>query len=145
MAHDPGDLGDLGDRLRARGLRLTPQRERVVRAVAGLGHGTAEEVLAAVNADGGRPVPPSTVYRCLEALEASGAVRHTHLDHRSPSYQLVDHDSHVHLVCRHCGRVGEVDLAVLDGLQATIEGASGFEADLTHMAIHGRCSACRTS
>lgn len=126
-------------------MRVTGQRERVLRAVAELGHGTPEELLAAVNADGGSPLPSSTVYRALEALEEAGAVRHTHLDHRSPSYQLDTHSDHLHLKCRECGRLGEVSVSVLGGVAEAIERASGYQVDLTHIAVHGRCPQCRTS
>ncbi len=139
------DLERLRTRLRSAGLRVTGQRERILVAVAGLGHGTPEEILAAVHADGGSALPSSTVYRALEALEAAGAVRHTHLDQRSPSYQLDTHDDHVHLRCRECGGLGEVPIEVLDGVAEAIELRSGYQVDLTHIAIHGRCPQCRTS
>ena len=45
---DAGD--DLGARLRKSGLRLTPQRQLILRAVEELGHSTPDEVLARVRA-----------------------------------------------------------------------------------------------
>lgn len=136
-------MDELGTLLRARGMRLTRQRERVVRAVSALEHATPEEVLTAVGADGGPDMPASTVYRCLEALEESGVIRHTHLDHRSPSYQLADHDDHIHLVCDACGRVEEAAAAIAGPLADTILAGQGFAVDLTHAALHGRCARCR--
>jgi Fur family ferric uptake transcriptional regulator len=126
-------------------MRVTGQRERILVAVAGLGHGTPEEILAVVNGDGGSVLPSSTIYRALDALEDAGAVRHTHIDPRSPSYQLDTHDDHVHLRCSTCGRLGEVPVSVLDGVAEAIEGQSGYQVDLTHIALHGRCPQCRTS
>ena len=49
-----GVVSDLGERLRARGKRLTSQRERVLAAVGRLGHATPDEIVDAVAADGGR-------------------------------------------------------------------------------------------
>ena len=99
-----GGVSDLGERLRARGKRMTPQRERVLAAVGRLGHATPDEIVAAV-APTAAPRPASTVYRALEALRSSALVGHTHLDHRAPTYHLAEHADHLHLVCRGCGWV----------------------------------------
>ncbi|WP_370891946.1 Fur family transcriptional regulator [Janibacter sp. GXQ6167] len=137
------DLGaDVGDRLRRRGMRMTDQRRRVINALAGHAHRTPEELTAAVAEDGGAPLPPSTVYRTLEALEQIGVVRHTHLDHGAPTYHLEDHDGHLHLVCRRCGAVLEVPASHAGSFVEQISAQTGFMADPTHMAIHGRCATC---
>src|SRR4051812_17748339 len=102
-----GVVSDLGERLRARGKRLTSQRERVLGALGSLGHATPDEIVDAVAGDGGDAVPASTVYRALEALQELGLVGHTHVDHRAPSYHLAEHATHLHVVCRGCGWVGE--------------------------------------
>jgi Fur family ferric uptake transcriptional regulator len=133
---------DIGARVRARGGRMTSQRQRVLDAVAQLAHATPEDVVAEVAADGGPPLSASTVYRALQALESLGAVTHTHLDHHAPSYHLAEHADHIHLVCRVCGRVDQCDRGLADGFAGNVLTATGFEADVTHMAIHGRCRAC---
>jgi Fur family ferric uptake transcriptional regulator len=136
---------DVGDQLRAQGRRMTPQRQRVLDAVVRLGHATPEDVVEQVAGDGGPALATSTVYRALEALESLGIVGHTHLDHRAPSYHLADHADHIHLVCRACGRVEECRTELAEGFVGNVLASSGFVADVTHMAIHGRCSACATS
>src|ERR1700709_2266425 len=90
--------------LRARGYRLTPQRQLVLEAVGELGHGTPEEIVTAVRRTAAG-VNISTVYRTLELLEEIGMVRHTHLGHGAPTYSVATDDDHVHLVCRDCGGV----------------------------------------
>ena len=62
-------MTDLGAALRARGMRLTPQRRRIVAALTELEHGTPDAVAARVAADGGPALPLSTIYRGLDALE----------------------------------------------------------------------------
>ena len=123
---------------------MTPQRQRVLDAVARLGHATPEDVVAVVAGDGGQALAPSTVYRALEALESLGIVGHTHLDHRAPSYHLADHADHIHLVCRACGTVQEAPRTYAEGFAGNVLAGSGFVADVTHMAIHGECSTCAT-
>ena len=136
-------MSDLGERLRARGKRLTSQRERVLAAVGRLGHATPEQVAESVAADGGGALPVSTVYRSLDALQELGLVGHTHVDHRTPSYHLAEHATHLHVVCRGCGWVGEVPLGAADELVARIEDRLGFAADASHAAVHGLCRTCR--
>ena len=94
--------------------------------------------------DGEAPLALSTVYRSLEALQALGVLTHTHVDSRVPSYHLVSHATHIHLVCRGCGWVGEVPAGEGGALVARIDTLAGFRADLTHSALHGLCAACAT-
>lgn len=136
-------MSDLGPRLRARGKRLTSQRERVLAAVGRLGHATPDEIAAAVAGDGGPALPASTVYRSLDALQELDLVGHTHVDHRTPSYHLAEHATHVHVVCRRCGWVGEVPVSAADELVSRVDEALGFAADVTHAAVHGLCRTCR--
>jgi len=121
---------------------MTPQRQRVLTAVAGAGHATPDQVVELVGSDGGPGLAPSTVYRALEALESLGVVAHTHLDHRAPSYHLADHATHIHLVCRRCGRVDECPESLAGDFVGNVLAANGFVADVTHMAVHGECAAC---
>ena len=136
-------MTDLGAALRARGMRLTPQRRRIVAALTELEHGTPDAIAARVAADGGPALPLSTIYRGLDALEELGIVSHTHLDHRAPTYHLADHATHIHLVCLGCGVVSEAPIAMAVEFAGNVRAATGFDPDVTHMAIHGHCAACR--
>jgi Fur family ferric uptake transcriptional regulator len=127
--------------LRARGYRLTPQRQLVLEAVGGLGHGTPEEIAAAVR----RTAPAvniSTVYRTLELLEELGLVKHTHLGHGAPTYSVASDDDHVHLVCRDCGAVEEVESSLLEDVVGRLSSERGFTVDVGHFAVFGRCRGC---
>jgi Fur family ferric uptake transcriptional regulator len=129
--------------LKQRGLRMTPQRQLILDAVASMqGHVSAEQVykqIVAVFPD----VNISTVYRTLEVLEELGLVRHTHYHDGVAQFQRTDEAPHHHMVCTRCGRDWELDLDVLRPLAATLRTRYGFEADLAHSAIVGRCSTCR--
>ena len=130
--------------LRRTGRRLTAPRRRLVDALGSLGHATPDQLAAAVAAEG-RPMALSTVYRNLEALTEVGLVAHTHLDHGAPSYHLVDHGVHLHLVCGGCGSVTQADPQHAGALAGNLLRSHGFVADVTHMAIHGRCADCTTT
>ena len=127
--------------LREGGYRLTPQRQLVLEAVAKLEHATPDAIaaevqrtLAAVNL--------STVYRTLDLLEELGLVTHSHLGHASTSYHLTQDADHVHLVCRQCGEVQNVDSHLADAFAGSLKGSFGFVADVHHFAVFGRCAHC---
>ncbi len=127
--------------LRAKGYRLTPQRQLVLEAVGELGHATPEEIAAAVRRTASG-VNISTVYRTLELLEELGLVQHTHLGHGAPTYSVASDDDHVHLVCRDCGGVEEAHSSVVDDVVRRLSAERGFSVDVGHFAVFGRCRAC---
>jgi len=137
-----GNRTVLHDELRAQGYRLTPQRQLVLEAVTALGHGTPEEIAAAVQRTA-RGVNISTVYRTLELLEQLGLVTHTHLGHGAPTYHSADDADHVHLVCRECGVVTETVPDIVAEVVDRLGVEEGFHADVRHLAIFGTCRNCR--
>src|SRR5918912_1285353 len=129
--------------LKQRGLRMTPQRQLILDAVASMhGHVSVEQVYQQVV----RVFPDvniSTVYRTLEVLEDLGVVRHTHFHDGVAQYERTDTGPHHHLVCTRCGADAGLDLFVLQPLADELERRYGFEADLAHTAIVGLCRSCR--
>jgi Fur family ferric uptake transcriptional regulator len=129
------------EELRARGYRVTPQRQLVLEAVTKLEHATPEAICAEVQLTA-RGVNISTIYRTLELLEQLGLVRHTHLGHGAPRYHLAAEAEHVHLVCSQCGRVTEVGPDAVNVLVAALKDTQGFETDVGHLTVFGTCAEC---
>ena len=127
--------------LRARGYRLTPQRQLVLEAVGRLGHCTPEEIATAVRVTASG-VNISTVYRTLELLEELGLVRHTHLGHGAPTYSVAGDDDHVHLVCRDCDGVEEASTELVQDVISRLATDMGFQVDVGHFTLFGRCRSC---
>jgi Fur family ferric uptake transcriptional regulator len=127
--------------LRAQGYRLTPQRELVLEAVRELEHGSPEEILTRVR-QSAKGVNISTVYRTLELLEKLGLVSHTHLGHGAPAYHATTEPDHVHLVCRNCERVTQVEPSVAAGLVDELAARFGFHTDVRHLTVFGTCRDC---
>ncbi|MFT4009918.1 MAG: Fur family transcriptional regulator [Nocardioidaceae bacterium] len=136
-----GRPGDWRGVLRAKGYRLTPQRELVLRAVEHLGHATPDEVLKQVHTES-EAVNLSTVYRNLELLEELGLVRHAHLTDRAPTYHSTSQPQHVHLVCRGCQRVVDAEPDEFDGLAGALRERHGFTPDIGHLTVFGTCGEC---
>jgi Fur family ferric uptake transcriptional regulator len=140
---DPSAQQGWQSTLRAKGYRLTPQRELVLRAVDRLGHATPDEILGAVREES-QAVNISTVYRTLELLEELGLVRHAHITDRAPTYHSAATPEHVHLVCRECKRITEVSPDVIEPMVAAIKTQHGFSTDVGHLTVFGTCESCAT-
>src|SRR5215467_10813528 len=130
------------DTLRASGYRVTPQRQLVLEAVTKLEHATPEEIFADIRQTA-RGVNVSTVYRTLELLEQIGLVTHTHLGHGAPRYHLAAEAQHVHLVCRNCEKVIEIEPAAVAPLVSALAEDYGFQTDVGHLTVFGRCASCQ--
>lgn len=130
------------EELRSRGYRVTPQRQLVLEAVAKLDHATPEEIAASVQ-ETAKGVNISTIYRTLELLDNLGMVTHTHLNHGAPIYHLASDSDHVHLVCQDCGQVFQVAPDIVGPLTTALDECEGFETDVTHLTVFGRCRDCR--
>ena len=132
------------DALRASGYRVTPQRQLVLEAVTRLEHATPEEIYADVRQKA-VGLNLSTVYRTLELLEQVGLIKHTHLGHGANRYHLAADAQHIHLVCRECGTIIQIEPTSVASLVTTLDEQYGFETDVGHLTIFGRCAQCRAS
>jgi Fur family ferric uptake transcriptional regulator len=135
------DFGDVMQLLRARGLRMTPQRRAIVSEVMRT-QGHISPTVVARKVQGEMPgVNASTVYRTLTLLEEVGVLSHSHLE-SGAEYHRAEEAEHVHLTCGNCGRDDPLSLKEARALQDLIRTHHGFVADLTHFAITGRCRDC---
>src|SRR5579859_3166345 len=92
---------------RARGLKLTPQRECIIDVLWGaLDHPSAEAVYA--QARSRMPTMSlKTVYQTLNDLAQMGEVQHLDLGTGASRFDP-NVDVHHHLVCAHCGKVRDL-------------------------------------
>ena len=131
------------EELRSRGYRVTPQRQLVLEAVASLNHATPEEIAARVQQTA-KGVNISTIYRTLELLDSLGLVAHTHLNHGAPTYHLATEAGHVHLVCQDCGKIDQASPETIAPLTGALDDRHGFEVNVSHLTVFGRCQDCRS-
>jgi Fur family ferric uptake transcriptional regulator len=128
--------------LRSRGLRMTPQRRAIVAEImAADGHIAPARVADRVR-ERMPGVNPSTVYRTLAMLEEMGVLSHAHME-SGAEYHRSAEGGHVHLVCSSCGGQDELSAEEGERMKDLINTHHGFEPDLSHFAIAGRCRACQ--
>ena len=132
---------ELSERFRANGLKVTPQREAVFRALQGNErHPTAESVHAAVLAD--RPnVSLRTVYQVLNDLTAMGEINALDLGTGAARFDP-NVDAHHHLVCTECGTVRDV---YLDPLVVPAATDAAFTITSVELVFRGLCATCSPS
>jgi Fur family ferric uptake transcriptional regulator len=132
----------VADRLRASGLRWTPQRRTLIEVLREhKGHVTATELIARCR-QRDATTTPSTVYRTLDMLEELGMVRHGHGHDGREEYHILPEQIHGHLHCAGCGATWEISpetgAAIVDALATQL----GFKVDLSHVTVSGLCAGC---
>lgn len=130
------------DRFRERGMRWTPQRRAVVEVLADSdGHITGAELIERCRAVDPSTIP-STVYRTLDVLDELGLVRHGHGADGREEFHVGPEVEHGHLHCADCGGRWEIRAGQAEGIVADLLAANGFEVDLSHVTVVGRCADC---
>ena len=106
-------------------------------------HLSADQIAVAV-AEHAPDVHRSTVFRTLERLVSLDLVTHVHLPHGATTYHLrvPAQRMHLHLLCRSCNDVFDVEADVMDGVVDGVSARLGFELEPAHTALSGRCAAC---
>ncbi len=134
---------DAAARLRAAGLRVTAARLAVLAALGADGHMDADAV-ARVSRDRLGSLSTQAVYDTLRAFTDAGLVRRIEPAGSPALFETRAGDNHHHVVCRSCGRVGDVDCLV--GLRPclTPSDTHGFVLDEAEVTFWGLCPDCAT-
>ncbi len=133
----------LAGKLRERGLRVTPQRIVIHRALCGESqHMTAEQVLGAVSEVlPGTSLP--TVYSTLELLEGLQLVRRVGTGNGAVVFDSRV-EPHAHTVCRRCGTMADLDGTAAPNDALARASAAGFVPDHAQLVVWGLCRECAT-
>jgi len=134
----PAELTEL---FRARGLKVTPQRQAIFHALHGeTTHPTADAVYESVS-ESMPTISLRTVYQTLNDLAAMGEVQALDLGTGSARFDP-NLDTHHHLVCEDCGRVVDI---YADASTVRVPSAQrhGFTINTTEVVFRGRCPECR--
>src|SRR5262249_55005555 len=127
---------------RARGLRMTPQRDALLRALSrARHHPTADDLYRRVR----RVLPavsPATVYRNVQQLTDAGVI--STLDRPGVVRYGGNPEDHHHFVCETCGAVIDIYLArvsyEVDRRRSALRGTIVRACDVQ---LRGRCARCR--
>jgi Fe2+ or Zn2+ uptake regulation protein len=133
--------GEIAELLRARGNRITAQREAILAIIRQHeGHLSADEICDLAR----RKVPRlslSTVYRTLDLLKGMDLISELQLagDHSRYEAQSPEHQ---HLVCLSCGRVVEFQCGHCRAVHQRLASEHGFSITGGRVEIFGYCEEC---
>lgn len=122
--------------------RNTIQRSFVLEAVKELQcHVTADDVYNKIvqNHPG---ISRGTVYRNLHTLSDMGEIRKVEMPGGADRYDHQCH-KHYHAKCIKCGRVFDVDMEFITGLEKSIKDTHGFEFTDHDIIFKGICLECK--
>ncbi|MDQ3689926.1 MAG: transcriptional repressor [Chloroflexota bacterium] len=132
----------VADQLHERGLRWTPQRRTVIEVLKGTdGHITGAELVERCRQQQASTTP-STVYRTLDVLEELGLVRHGHGADGREEFHVRPQREHGHLHCAECGTSWELDPSRAAAIEGAFRRVDGFEIEIGHVTLVGRCRSC---
>jgi Fur family ferric uptake transcriptional regulator len=87
----------------------------------------------------------STIYRALDVLCAVGLVVESEIGDEGKVYKIAGESDHHHLVCQSCGAIITVPHTVLALILDTIRVEYGFQVNVDHLTLPGRCANCQAS
>lgn len=128
------------DLLKAKGLRVTPQRFAVYANLSKRGdHPTAEQLLTDLNQN----VPiasQATIYSALQALQNVGLVREVLLEEGVSRYDA-NVEPHHHFRCRCCGEIEDIAWTVFQGIDLDML-RPGLTPERYEVTVQGVCDRC---
>lgn len=129
--------------LKAKGLRLTPQRVAIVRAlVERRDHPTVEQLHKAILAE--FPTTSlATVYKTIHLLKEHGEVLELGFGELGSRYDGRRPEPHPHLICTRCGAILDPDCQGLDELVERLAKETGFSVATHRFDLFGLCASCR--
>ena len=144
MPRPAAAITKFGAFLQQQGLKLTSEREALVREIFSIHyHFEADELLFKMKQNNVK-ISRATVYRTLELLVKSGLVRRVHLGEDHYHYEHVSGNSHHdHLICTACGAVIEFHDEELEQRQREICERKKFTPTFHNLQILGLCDSCR--
>ena len=135
-------IGNAEQLLRDNGIQVTAQRLAVLNALSARPHATADDLIGDVRASIGA-VSRQAVFDALGVLSEKGLIRRIQPARSAARYEDRVDDNHHHLVCRHCGRMVDVDCAAGYRPCLEVDDDFGYAIDEAEVIYWGLCPACQ--
>jgi len=123
--------------------RNTLQHQIILDALKKLNtHPTIDEVCAEIHKT--HPsISKTTVYRNLRRSAKNGIIRKVSLPDGLERYDARS-DQHYHFKCKSCGRIADVDIEYLIGINDTVQDKYGVKVDEHDVIFSGVCQQCKS-
>jgi Fur family peroxide stress response transcriptional regulator len=133
---------DIAEILRAKKLRVTPQREAIAQMLRSEGH-LSVDALYALLKETHPAISLATVYKNIKDMVEKGVLMEVSLPNEKSHFEL-SKESHVHTYCRSCGKIIDIEINPLylaRDIPPLLEG--DFSADSAQLTFYGTCSQCK--
>lgn len=128
------------NRMKEEGLRLTPQRGRIVELLFELSHPTADRLYASL-IEKFPYASQATVYNTLKKLKELGLARELANGDKSSHYEIAESE-HWHFNCRSCGEIYDLEANLSEPLLAVGAQQGAFQVDGCQVEFYGLCAKC---
>lgn len=120
--------------------RKTPERFAILRKALEMNsHFEVDALHFAIEKDGYH-VSRATVYNTVELLNQAGILRKNAFGQNSTIYE-VNRDNHIHLVCKRCGKIWEIDNPHIAAHVMQLN-PGNFIPDSFSITLYGICGEC---
>ncbi|MFS8513783.1 MAG: peroxide-responsive transcriptional repressor PerR [Planifilum fulgidum] len=143
MATAPDRLRKAVEKLKATGVRMTPQRQAILEyLLSTMSHPTADEIYKALEKDFPN-MSVATIYNNLRLFKEAGLVRELTYGDSSSRFDANMSD-HYHIICRRCGKITDFKYPPLVEVEQEAARKTGFQVDSHRMEVYGLCTDCQT-
>lgn len=137
-------LRDALDALKARGVRITPQRHAILEyLISTESHPTADDIYKSLEKDFPN-MSVATVYNNLRVFRNTGLVKELTYGDSSSRFDFVTHD-HYHIICDECGTIVDFHHPGLDEVERLASHMTGFKVNSHRLEVYGTCPTCASS
>ena len=138
-------LETLAEKLHQHGLRRTPQRTAVLKAlVSNPTHPRIEEIFQIVVKEFPM-ISLATIYKTISTLKEIGEVRELGFNEGGSRYDSASEPPHAHLICVKCQKISDVEAADLTQLSNDVYRQSGYQIVDQRLDFLGVCPTCQSS
>ena len=130
-------------RLRANGMRVTPQRVAVLKTLIGNEeHLSAEAIYKRVHADYPM-IGLATVYKTVSMLKEMGEITELNFDNGCALYDGSGTASHPHFICTQCSTIIDIKDDSLENLPGDVTLKTGYQIINYRLDFFGVCPNCQ--
>ena len=143
----PDDREEFKKILKNKGLKVTAQREAVLRVFKDNPgkHMTADEIYSFVRS-GNPEIGLATVYRTITLFADIGLIEKLNLNDGFIRYEInretPGRHRHHHLICLKCNKVISFEMDLMEPLECEIKKRTGFEVLDHEVKLYGYCKDC---
>lgn len=129
--------------LKAAGLRLTPQRSAICKALAGdTSHPTAQALHIRLQKDF-PSLSLATIYNTLQTLASAGLIQELGEAGDNTAHYDADPSPHVNVICTRCHSIEDYPSTTLKGVAEKVENDLGYELKGARIVYYGLCPKCQ--